>query len=439
MKTDELEQQLAAYGRAALEGVPPLDPTTVSTSVGIGDSTALSGSVGHRAPGWAVAIAVSIAVLMVGAAATVLTLSGKEDAAGGTSLAAPDPDSKVVPVDPVLVTTPLGTMQWTLQSERSPITYGLVEWQGRLLGLTSTGDSLRATDDGLSWVTVGTVPDIHTPAAIAARDGYLYVIDNRTRMPGGYIIRHPSAWRSPDLRTWEPVPVEHRIPRSYFGEIEVVVSDAGVVMVAAEVSWSGDDPSALSWVLTDTGFVANDLPAGAIVDRAGNVTRTVWAVDGGFVASDGSSVFFSDDGASWTELTSGGIDDRGIITIGRGPGGYVAIAEYGRTVLASGDGLTWRKLATPVGPGGEPTVGLATDLMPIGSGWIAFRDSFSLHVNPVLASIDGTEWMEFTPVSGVAMDHPVTVGPDLVLAQWRYWTDGWMLPGGTVEIRLLED
>ena len=57
----------------------------------------------------------------------------------------------------------------------------------------------------------------------------------------------------------------------------------------------------------------------------------------------------------------------------------------------------------------------------------------------MLASIDGTDWMEFTPVSGVAMYDPVTVGPDLVLAQWRTWTDGWMLPGGTVEIRLLED
>jgi hypothetical protein len=384
-----------------------------------------------------VAVAVTVGVLAAGATAALLTLPDDGEPAASTT-AITVPETVVVPVDPVVVETPLGAMEWTFRSERFPITFGLVEWEGRLLGLTSDGRSLRATDDGRSWVTVGSVPGLHTPIGLAAYDGHLYLVDSRTRMPEGYLIRHPSAWRSPDLRTWEPVPVEQQIPADYLGEIEVVGSDTGVIVIAAqEHAGSSTRPPALLWFLTDTGFASlGQLPATPF-DSYGLGSQEVWAVDGGFATSDGASILFSENGASWTEASNAGGEDRGIILVGRGTGGYLAIAEYGRTVLASDDGLTWQKVGTPVGYGGEPTVGFSNDLVPIGDGWIAFA-FYSPRNHTAMISADGIDWTGVTPIPGIALYHPIAVGPDLVVAEW--WSmDPASWESGTVEIRLLDD
>lgn len=182
----------------------------------------------------------------------------------------PDPIPSTVPPstpgEPVIVDSP-AEMPWTFDVDDA-LLENVMPWRGRLLGVVSqsrcsgcsTLRRLFVSIDGFNWnpapvqppVTRSPKPGSGVPsiADAAVFEGSVYVVDDRTEMPEGHLLQHPSVWASADLEEWRRVPVEISFAAGPTWD-GLAVTNAGLVL-----SGRGSE----IWALSDGRFAVLESP-----------------------------------------------------------------------------------------------------------------------------------------------------------------------------------
>ncbi|TDC57805.1 hypothetical protein E1281_03790 [Actinomadura sp. KC345] len=204
---------------------------------------------------------------------------------------------------------------------------------------------------GKGWLAVGrTSGESPGPLAMTSKDGVTW---RKAAFPGGpppvaaaagpsgYVAAGTGViWRSADLTTWRRTDLD--------GAPSDVTAAAG-----RYVAVGGKDGAPAVWTSADGAkWTAAGLPAGL---AAGPLAKV--AAHGSVlvaIGADGASLVSADGGRTWAAHGLGG--DLVATAITSGPDGFVAAATTSRrdaAVLASADGVTWRRLPVPglAGPG----------------------------------------------------------------------------------------
>ncbi|GAA0580897.1 glycoside hydrolase [Actinomadura livida] len=209
-----------------------------------------------------------------------------------------------------------------------------------------TGGSLSDVVEGAAgWLAVGrTSGDSPAPLAMTSQDGVAWekaafpagpAPAAAATGPAGYVAAASGAiWRSADLKTWRRTEVD--------GAPSDVTATAGKYVA---VGGKGRAPAV--WTSPDGAkWTAAELPGGL----ASGPLTAVAAHGGVLVATgtDGAPLVSADGGTTWAPHGLGG--DLNATAITATPRGFVAAASTSRRdaeILASADGVTWRRLRVP--------------------------------------------------------------------------------------------
>ncbi|TDC89265.1 hypothetical protein [Actinomadura sp. 7K507] len=198
---------------------------------------------------------------------------------------------------------------------------------------------------GKGWLAVGrTSGESPAPLAMTSQDGVTW---QKAAFPGGpppvaaatgpsgYVAAGTGAiWRSADLKTWKRTDLD--------GAPSDVTAAAGKYVAVggrgtAPAVWTS--PDGAEWTAAE---LPAGLPAGPLAQVAarGNVLVAIGA--------DGAALVSADGGKTWAAHGLGG--DLNATAITAAADGFVAAAVTSRqdgAVLASADGVTWRRLEVP--------------------------------------------------------------------------------------------
>jgi hypothetical protein len=323
------------------------------------------------------------------------------------------PLREFAPIDPLIVKTSAGTMEWTFDTEGF-LVMGVPWGQGFV---AEGRGQLWVSPDGARWEPVRPYPPFHDVVGMAVYDGEIYVVDSRTTMPEGYIIVYPSVWASSDLVEWRSVPVERVEPEDDWSiRAGIIASNTGVML---------HDSSGRLWALSGQGFVVSRQAA-----------HLLWAVQDGFITrvGDGPSVqyLFSRDGLQWEPIEVETTEGAALSVVGRGHVEYLGFAfTPGPAVLTSEDGIRWETSEGDTPAEVLMQVARSHQIVAVGSGWIAWSFSWGMDA---FMSANGTRW---EPLPGDLTrswcGEPGLLGDRIVVAGCFHG------PDGTWQGRFVED
>ena len=403
----EVKRQLESYWFEIIEDLPaPSFKEAVTVGVDTGDLRPLQNrKLARRCSAWSTAAVAAVVVITMGAVAWLLGSDGEGASvidegpaltgAPPTSVARPStlPEGLSYPPDPVTVTTPLGTMEWTF-TDSVRLESDIVPWGDRFLALGNNGwafPTLLVSADGIEWdrdASLPSQPPVREPVGVAVYDGSVYVAGRKTVMPEGYILTHPSVWVSSDLEEWRELTVEH-VEGVYHRWHSIVATDTGLILYTG--------PGHI-WALSDERFILSDLTLTSPRSLEYTEGPPIWAVEGGFVTraavawSPGQHVF-STDGLRWEPIEAGDGDAAALVAVGRGPDGYLALSVLPPAILRSPDGIVWETLDTSGPPSlSDSNLTLESVVVAIEGGWlIAANDGWT---STASISANGTHWSE---------------------------------------------